>query len=208
MTYDTTSRIETGLDMEDAQVDLGDDLITWNFAAIDTIQRHKQAGHYGSTTGMGYAIEDGRELLVGDGSPGSTGHSREGSRLTMIIMTDGQANQYPNNWYLPPDFNWSDWTDYDGDGNADYQTSDRAKQYAFWQATKAIEEGITLHTMSVGIYADTGLMDAIAYAGKGIHMNVPGGSTIAEMESELLSAFSQIAANVPPPKLVFDKATQ
>lgn len=206
--YDTNSRVETGLDMEEASVDLGDDLITWNFEAIDTIQRHKQAGHYGSTTGMGYAIEDGRILLVGDESANQAGYQREGSRLTMIVMTDGLANQYPDGWSLPEDFDWDEWTDYDGDGSADYSTGSVAKQYAFWQATLAIEEGITLHTMSVGANADKGLMDAIAFAGNGIHLNVPGGSTVAEMEDQMLAAFREIAANVPPPKLVFDKATQ
>lgn len=210
VTYDTSSRIETRLEMdsEEINIDISSNPITYEFSLIDQIQRHKQAGHYGSTTGMGYAIDDGRKLLVGDAATGQAGHAREGSRLTMIVMTDGQANQYPNGWSLPASFRWEDWTDYDGDGDADYTTGDRAKQYAFWEATQAIDDHITLHTMSVGVYADTALMDAIAFAGGGIHINVPGGQTIAEMESELLAAFSQIAANVPPPKLVFDQGAE
>jgi hypothetical protein len=59
--------------------------------------------------------------------------------------------------------------------------------------------------MSVGADADRPLMEAIAKAGGGIWVDVPGGTTIAEMEGQLLAAFSKIAGNVPPPKLVYDE---
>ena len=52
--------------------------------------------------------------------------------------------------------------------------------------------------------ADRELMQAIASAGGGVFIDVPGGSTIAEMESQLEEAFAQIAAKVPAVKLVFD----
>lgn len=204
VTYDTNSRVEKVLDEDDAQVDISADPITPDFAAINTIQRHKQAGHYGATTGMGYAIDDARELMMGDEDSNKPAYRREGSRLTMIIMTDGQANQYPNGWQLPGSFSWSEWTDFDGDGSADYSTNDRAKQYSFYQATRAIEQGIILHTMSVGAGSDSDLMDAIAKAGNGVHINIPGGTKVADMEEQLLEAFGQMAAHVPPPKLVFD----
>ena len=77
------------------------------------------------------------------------------------------------------------------------------KQYAFWQATEAIRYGVTVHTMSVGVYADRDLMEAIAFAGSGVWMNVPGGTTVETMESQLIEAFRQVAAQVPPAKLVF-----
>jgi hypothetical protein len=51
-------------------------------------------------------------------------------------------------------------------------------------------------------------MEAIANAGDGICIVVPGGTTIAQMEDELLAAFSQIAANVPPPKLLQDPSQE
>jgi hypothetical protein len=37
-----------------------------------------------------------------------------------------------------------------------------------------------------------------------VYISVPGGSTIAEMESQLLEAFSSVAAKVPPAKLVYE----
>jgi hypothetical protein len=93
--------------------------------------------------------------------------------------------------------------DYNGDGSADYSTANSKKMYAFWEATEAIRGGVTVHTMSVGAGADRDLMEAIAFAGSGIWIDVPGGSTVAAMEEQLLDAFRQIAAKVPPAKLVY-----
>lgn len=192
----------------EVNIDITDDPITSNYATIDTIQRRHQAGHYSGWTGMGDGILKGRELLVGDADdPNDEGYSRYGARPTMIIMTDGQTNQGPSGWSLPGGFNWNEWTDYDGDGVADYTTSNWKKQYSFWEASEAIKKGITLHTMAVGAGADRELMQAIAFAGGGIYINVPGGSTVAAMESQLLDAFRNIASNVPPAKLVYELST-
>ncbi len=200
VTYDSASRVETGLSGEgyDGEtVDLGETLITSNHMSIDTIQRHRQAGHYDVWTGMGYGIEDARGLLQNYG--------RVGARPTMLVMTDGQTNRSPSDWSLPSGWNWSDWTDYDGDGTADYSTSDEDKQYAFYQATLAIEEGTTIHTLTVGQGADHNLMEAIAFAGSGLWIDAPGGATIEDMEDQLLQAFAEIAAAVPPPKLIYSE---
>jgi hypothetical protein len=205
VSYGGYSQMEFVLNDGDAFVDVTSNPITSDYNAIDTIQRHKQAGHYDAWTGMGYGIRDAKEMLIGDPSdPSDNGYTRYGARPTMIIMTDGQTNQGPSGWSLPPGWNWSDWTDFDGNGSADYTTSDTKKQYAFWEATEAIRRGVTIHTMSVGANADRDLMEAIAFAGSGVWMNVPGGSSVAEMESQLLDAFRQIAANVPPAKLIYD----
>ncbi|MEQ8791639.1 MAG: VWA domain-containing protein [Pirellulaceae bacterium] len=200
VSYATTARVESYLNQDGAVVDLSGDLITPVFADINTIQRHKQANHYDNTTGMGYGVKEGRELLQG--------HARYGSRPTMLVMTDGLANVGPSGFSMPGGFNWADYTDYDGDGNADYTTGDEQKMYAFYEALQAAEAGITVHTLSVGSGADTGLMKAIAFAGGGSWINVPGGTSIAQMESEMLTAFGKIAAKVPPPKLVYDDGVE
>ncbi|NOY28693.1 MAG: hypothetical protein GXP28_00530 [Planctomycetes bacterium] len=189
----------------EVNIDITANPITNDYATIDTIQRRHQAGDYSGWTGMGDGILKGRELLVGDANdPNDDGYSRYGARPTMIIMTDGQTNQGPSGWSLPAGFVWADWTDYDGDGNADYSTSDWKKQYAFWEATQAIDRGVKLHTMAVGQGADRDLMEAIAFAGGGIFISVPGGATVADMESQLLDAFRDIASKVPPAKLVYE----
>lgn len=189
----------------EVDIDVSDDPISAVYSTINTMQRRHQAGEYDGWTAMGDGILKARELMVGDADdPEDDGYVRYGARPTMLIMTDGQTNQGPSGWSLPGDFNWSDWTDYDGDGSADYSTSDWKKQYAFWEATEAAERGITLHTVAVGQGADRDLMQAIAFAGNGIFINVPGGSTVAELESQLLDAFRNVAAEVPPAKLVYE----
>ena len=136
--------------------------------------------------------------------PNDHGFSRYGARPTLIVMTDGVTNQAPSGWSMPAGFNWKDWTDYDGNGVADYTTTDINKKYAFYEATEAIKRGCTIHTVGVGADADTALLKAIAFAGKGIFIDVPGGSTIAEMKQQMLDAFSQIAAKVPPAQLIYE----
>ncbi len=189
----------------EVDIDISDDPITNDYSTINTIQYRHQAGDYSGWTGMGDGILKARELLVGVADdPDDDGYSRYGARPTMIIMTDGQTNQGPEGWSMPGDFTWADWTDYDDDGNADYSTTDWKKQYAFWEATEAIKRGVTLHTLAVGQGADRELMEAIAFAGSGVFIDVPGGSTIGDLETQLLDAFRNIAAKVPPAKLVYE----
>ena len=64
-----------------------------------------------------------------------------------------------------------------------------------------MDAGVTIHTVSVGAEADKDLLRAIAYAGGGIHVHVPGGVTIEQMNAQMLRAFGRIAAKVPLAKL-------
>jgi len=190
----------------EVDIDIAANPITPDYDTIDTMQRRHQAGEYNGWTAMGDGILKARELLVGVASnPNDHGYTRYGARPTMIVMTDGQTNQKPSGWSMPSGFNWSDWTDYDGDGTANYSTTDANKKYAFWEATEAIKRGITIHTLAVGNDADQNLMKAIAFAGGGVFISVPGGSSVAEMESQLIAAFSQIGAKVPPAQLVYEE---
>lgn len=198
VTYDDSSRVQSVLNEEgiSESVDLGDELITNRYSDVDMIQRHKQASHYAPYTGMGYGIKDARELLQS--------HGRAGARPTILVMTDGNANRSPSGWSLPGSWNWDEVTDFDDDGQSDYSTNDRDKQYAFWQAVEAANLGYTVHTMTVGQGADRNLMQAMAKACNGICIDAPGGATIEDMKSQLLTAFGKIAANVPPAKLLAD----
>lgn len=198
VTYDDSSRVESVLNDDGVidTVDLGNELITNRYTDINTIQRHKQASHYAPYTGMGYGIRDARELLQS--------HGRAGARPTILVMTDGNANRSPSDWSLPGSWDWDQITDFDDDGQSDYSTTDRDKQYAFWQAVEAADLGYTVHTMTVGEGADRNLMEAIAKACNGIWIDAPGGATIEDMQAQLLVAFGKIAANVPPAKLLVD----
>jgi Flp pilus assembly protein TadG len=190
----------------DAVVDISDDPISPDYNAIDVMQLHHQAGEFNGQTAIGDGILKGRELLVGaNGDPNDEGHSRYGARPTIILMTDGLANIKPSGWSLPSNFNWAEWTDFDGNGTADYSTNDANKKYAFYQATEAIRRGITIHTLAVGNDADRDMLEAIAKASGGIYMDVPGGTTVEEMEDALMDAFSMIAAHVPPAQLLYEE---
>lgn len=191
----------TGLSDGVVSIDVSGDPITPDYDLINDLQVHHQAGEFNGQTAMGDGILKAKEMLVGDGS--DDGYSRYGARPTMLVMTDGQTNQKPSNWSLPGGFDWSDYTDYDGNGSANYSTSDNNKRYAFHQAVLAAQRGITIHTLAVGAEADFDLMKAIAFVGGGIYIEVPGGTTVAQMEAELLEAFGQIASKVPPGKLVY-----
>ena len=199
ISYATTARWETELYEDGYNIDISDDPITMNYEYLDIIQRHRQAAHYSATTATGDGVRQAREMLQQ--------HCRYGSRPTVLVITDGNANEAPSRWSLPSDWDWNKLTDYDGDGLADYVTNDRNKQYAFWQATEGMDLGYTFHTMSVGADADRDLMKALAFVGKGTWIDVPGGSTVAEMQEQMLSALSQIAGRVPPPMLICDDAT-
>lgn len=189
----------------DVNIDVSANPITPDYDQINALQMHHQAGEFNGQTNIGDGILKGREMLVGAADdPEDDGFSRYGARPTIVLMTDGLGNQKPSSWSMPADFNWADWTDYDGDGVANYSTSDSYKKYTFYEATEAIKRGITIHTLAVGAGADGDLMEAIAFAAGGVYMQVPGGTTIAEMEEQLLAAYAQIAAKVPAAQLMYD----
>ncbi|HIE96168.1 MAG TPA: VWA domain-containing protein [Planctomycetes bacterium] len=213
VTYATTSRIETGLweDGADVTVDLIGEHLTDNVMAIDTIQRHKQAGHYNSATGIGYGLEDARDLLDDQG--------RYGAQKAILLMTDGQSNQYPSGYgtgSLPAGWIWNDITDFDGDGSADVIIDSsyvsggngdgnwRAALHSFVRAKEAFDAGYTVHTISMGDGADTTLMNAIAEMSGGEYVHIASGTSNAQMEIELEGAFAVMAGQVPPARLLVD----
>ena len=196
VTYDTNSRVETGLnDTGMPYVDLGTNLITAEYNKIDVIQTHKQAAHYGRTTNIGGGMQDSIDLL--------NQHARYGAEPTIVVMTDGNTNVSDPNWSVPANWDWGSLTDYDGDGTADYTTSDQHKMYAIFKAQEAAALGIKIHSMAVGANADRGMMEAMAFIGGGVFINIPGGSSVSQMESQVKQAFRKVAARVPAPKLVY-----
>jgi hypothetical protein len=195
VTYDTQARIETSDAL--ANIDISNEPLTDDYAAINSIQIHRQAGHYLSTTNIGGGLDEAIDLIEE--------HQRAGAVPTILLMTDGNANVRDSSYSLPSGWNWAAYTDFDGDGDADFSTTDKNKQYAFGKAMEAVAMGATIHTMTVGADADRTLMEAIAFAGGGEYIDVPGGSTVEAMESQLLEAFGRIAAKVPPPKLIYEQ---
>lgn len=201
VSYDTYHRLETILDEDDDDipyVDISAEPLTSNYSDVATIMRHKQAAHYYDTTNIGGGISRGIAAIEAYGRPGA--------RPTILLMTDGNAN-VTESYTTPSDWDWDALFDYNGDGSADYRLNGNesnysAKMFALVKAKEAVDKDITIHTLSVGAGADRDLMRAIAHMANGHWIDVPGGSTIAEMEAEVLEAFNRIAAFVPPAKLL------
>jgi hypothetical protein len=72
-----------------------------------------------------------------------------------------------------------------------------ARDYVISEATRAYGLKLKVMTISLGLGADTALMQNVADIGDGLHFNVPGGGTVEEMRDDLIDAFREIARNRP-----------
>lgn len=194
VSYDAASRREQTLNYDNYSIDVSSNPVCSDYESIRQIVRHRQAAHSSSGTNIGAGINCGR-LMLNDSK-------RLGTQPTLLVMTDGVATSQDSGWTFPAGWDWDQLFDYDGDGSADYTTSNTNAQYALVRAKEAVDAGYTIHTMTVGLDGDPDLMKAIAHMGKGITIVVPGNQTVAEMEEEVIAGFQKIAAFVPPAKLV------
>ena len=197
VSYDTSHRVEMQLSGSGMPtIDISSDPITSDYSAISTIIEHKQAAHYNYATNMGGGLKDAKWLL--------DNYKRVGARPTILLMTDGNTNTMDSgeSATLPAGWNWDTLFDYNGDGVRDFETSNSQHRYVLKIAKECVDAGFTIHCMSVGADANTELMKAIAWIGRGIYIEVPGGTSVEEMEEDVHEAFRRIAAFVPPAKLL------
>ena len=96
-------------------------------------------------------------------------NARPNAFRMMVLLTDGVANR----------------------------PSGYAESYAITQANLCDAAKVRVMTISLGLNADTALMQQIADITGGKHFNVPGGGTIEEYESQLKEVFREIAADRP-----------
>ncbi|MGD9855213.1 MAG: hypothetical protein AB7U20_09720, partial [Planctomycetaceae bacterium] len=191
-----------------------------HYAALKTILQYKQAGNYYPYTNIGGGIRQAREMLDEYGRPGA--------RPTILVMTDGNANTYDNAagqnsrqggfssdgfWDVPADFDWSVFDDLETEQQpftvGSSSNDDKARRYALSQAYKAVQDGYTVHTLTVGADADRDLMRAIAHLGGGEFISVEGSLTVADLLEQVEAGFYRIAALVPPARLADpDEAAQ
>lgn len=202
VSYDTYHRQEKILNESDPSipyVNVTNDPITNDYTAIKNLMQYKQAAHYAYATNMGGGLEDGISLLLD--------HSRDGARRTILLMTDGNTNTIDSgkSTTLPAGWDWDELFDYDGDGNRDYYTNTSQRKYVLRVASEAVANGMTIHTMSVGVDADRNLMRAIAHLAGGHYIDVPGGFSVSSMQAEVEQAFHRIASFVPPAKLMINE---
>lgn len=100
-----------------------------------------------------------------------TAHARLRTFRLMVVMTDGIAN-------LPG-------------------TTAQAEAAVISEANAAAAAKIKILTISLGVGADTALMQQVADITGGIHFNCPGGTSIAALQAQLDDAFRQIARSRP-----------
>ncbi len=199
VSYDTSHRIETRIVSDNPEipsVDISSTPLTSDYESIKKLMRYKQTAHYSFATNMSGGMKSAIELL--------NNHKRAGSRPAILLMTDGNSNTLDSgeNGSLPKDWNWNSLFDYDGNGSYDFRTTDTQRTAVLKYVKQAVDRGYTVHAICVGADGDRELMTAVAWLGNGHFINVPGGSTIAQMEAELRAAFIKIAAAVPPARLV------
>lgn len=200
VSYDTDHRIETLLnepsDPSIPYVNISSNPMSSDFMAVNNLMKYKMCNYYSAGTNMGGGLGDAISLL--------DNYSRAGTQPTILLMTDGNSNTMDRgtSGKLPKDWDWDSMFDYDNDGVKDYSSTDSQATYVLLQAQKAVDKGYIIHTIGVGADADTALLKAVAWLGGGINLNIPGGTSAAEMEAKLLVAFQQIASMVPPAKLL------
>jgi len=199
VSYDTSHRQETTLNDSNPafpKINIAGAPMTNNYATIAALMNFKQAAYYSDSTNMGGGMKDAIAML--------DTYKRDGSRPAIILMTDGHANTIDSgdSTALPAGWNWNTMFDYNGDGVADYTSTDTQVKYVLAKVKIAVDKGYTVHSVSVGSVADRDLMKAVAWLGKGYWMDVPAGTTVASMSDQMRTVFAKIAAAVPPARLV------
>lgn len=199
VSYDTSHRQETTLNDSNPafpKVDISASPMTKDYASINNLMKYKQAAYYSDSTNMGGGMKDATAML--------DTYKRDGSRPAIILMTDGHANTIDSgdSTALPAGWNWNTLFDYNGDGVADYTTTDTNCKYVLAKVKIAVDKGYTVHSVSVGSVADRDLMKAVAWLGKGYWLDVPAGTTVADMSDQMRTVFAKIASAVPPARLI------
>ncbi|MBU0705134.1 MAG: VWA domain-containing protein, partial [Chloroflexi bacterium] len=114
---------------------------------IDTVVSELDATSAGGNTNIAGGIQDGIEVLSTDTDEGHYG--RPGAAHIMVLMTDGEANQQPNNYC-------------DDDPDLWPNDSEGAKDCVIYYAQEARDNGIVIYTISLGWGADIDLMTEVA----------------------------------------------
>ena len=199
VSYDTSHRVETTINDPNPafpHVNLSATPMSTNYTAIAQLMQYKQAANYSYATNMGGGMTEAINLLTNYGRPGATPQ--------IILMTDGHSNTVDSgvSTALPSGWDWNKLFDYNGDGVADYTSTDPNVWYVLAQVQVAVNKGYKVHAVSVGSVADRPMMQAAAWLGKGYWLDVPAGTTVADMSTQMQDAFALIAADVPPARLV------
>jgi Mg-chelatase subunit ChlD len=143
--------------------------LTSNYQSIADRNYARQAAHYDPTTNIGGGIAQGINEL-------KSSRARANSKKYMILLSDGLPNIDESGGYV-------------GDGGAS------AVAYCRRKAQEALDDGITIYTISVGTAADRSLMQEIAHITGGEEFYAAGNPD--EYKDELESIFRRLGGIRP-----------
>jgi len=136
-----------------------------------------QAGHYDGWTNMGGGLEAGIEMIT-------TSPARPMAHKMIVLLTDGNANINPDGEW--PSGSWAD----------QQQILEEARDYVTDQAAIAADNRIRVFAVSVGAYADAGLMEEVAAITNGEHLEATSGD-IATYADQLEEIFARLGGKRP-----------
>jgi hypothetical protein len=140
-----------------------------------TVLSQLDATRAGGSTNIGDGLMKGIQVL----STVDPHYGRSGAAHIIVLMTDGQANKYPNSECWQEDL-WPDVGD---------STLDRANDCVMYYAREAQNNGIVIYTISLGWSADSDLMDAVAELTGGLHR---GAKSSAELDAVFDELYERI----------------
>ncbi len=114
----------------------------------------------GGSTNIADALQKGIDVL----STQSGHYGRPNAASVMVLMTDGQANTYPNNTCWQQDL-------FDPPSSADRW--DRAKDCVIYYANRARDNNIVIYTIGLGAQADNALLQEVADRTGGVYYYAP-----------------------------------
>ncbi len=126
----------------------------------------------GGATNVAGGILRGIEVL----SIGGNHFGRPRAAHIMVLMTDGEANVFPNGYCYAQDL----WPHNTGDS-----TVDRAKDCVIYYANEARDNGIVIDTISLGYAADLEIMPEVADITGGTHRWAPNPAALDAIFDEI-----------------------
>ncbi len=134
----------------------------------------------GGSTNIAGGIKDGIAVL----STIDPHFGRPGAAHVMVLMTDGEANQRPDDVCDDDDTLWP--KDYGNDGDPVPASDDSShKDCVIYYAQEARDNGIVIYTISLGWSADRALMEEVADITGGYHRWAPRPDRLNEIFDEL-----------------------
>jgi len=125
----------------------------------ETVMARLDSTEAGGGTNIAEGMLEGIDVLSTIG-----GHNgRPGAAHVMILMTDGQANAYPNSQCYQEDL----WPDQPGESTSQR----RGRDCVMYYAREARDNSIVIYTITLGGNADFELMQAVADMTGGVHRN-------------------------------------